>query len=82
MSDALIRELAEALAAYQRDDVLRLEGLVEQIEALGPAYRMHAVVLRGALKRKDQAEAAVAAELIQMLDKLERAHQEEGRRER
>jgi hypothetical protein len=57
---------------YQQDDLLRLDGLVDEIEALGPKYRLHAVLLRNALKKKDQAEAAVAGELIQVLDKLER----------
>ena len=51
---------------------MRLDGLVDAIEALGPAYQFHATLLRSALKKKDQAEAAVAAELIQVLDKLER----------
>lgn len=69
--EALKRELSDALAAYQQDDLVRLDGLVEAIEALGPKYRLHATLLRGALKRKDQAEAAVAAELIEVLDKLE-----------
>jgi hypothetical protein len=41
------------------------------MEALGPSYGFHATLLRSALKKKDQAEAAVAAELI-VLDKLER----------
>lgn len=50
---------------------MRLDGLVDEIEALGPAYRLHATLLRSALKRKDQAESAVAAELIQVLAKLE-----------
>jgi hypothetical protein len=45
---------------------------VDEIDALGPAYRFHAILLRSALKRKDRAESAVAAELIQVLDKLER----------
>lgn len=61
MSEALKRKLADALAAYQRDE----------IDALGPAYRFHAILLRFARKRKDQAESAVAGELIQVLAKLE-----------
>jgi hypothetical protein len=73
--EALRRQLSDALAAYQEDDLLRLDGLVEEIEALGPSYRLHATLLRSALKKKDQAEAAVAAELIQVLDKLERGPQ-------
>jgi len=71
-SETLKRKLSDALAAYQADDLLRLDGLVDEIEALGPAYRFHATLLRSALKRKDQNEAAIAAELIQVLDKLER----------
>ncbi len=55
--EALKRKLADALAAYQQDDLVRLDGLVEAIEALGPKYRLHATLLRGALKRKDQAES-------------------------
>jgi hypothetical protein len=62
--------------SYQRDDLVRLDGLVDEIEALGPAYRLHATLLRSALKKKDQAEAAVAAELIQVLAKLEGAQME------
>lgn len=72
MSETLKRHLADALAAYQHDDLTRLDGLVDEVEALSPAYRLHAVLLRAALKKKDQAESAVAAELIQVLDKLER----------
>jgi hypothetical protein len=34
---------------------------VDEIEALGPAYRFHATLLRWALKNKEQAEAPVAA---------------------
>ncbi len=60
--EALKRKLADALAAYQQDDLVRLDGLVEAIEALGPKYRLHATLLRGALKRKDQAEAAKDAD--------------------
>lgn len=46
----------------KRDDLPRLDGLVEEIEALGPACQFHAdTLLRMALKKKDQAEAAVAA---------------------
>lgn len=56
----------------QRDDLIRLDGLVDEIDALGLAYRFHAILLRSALKRKDQAESAVAGELIQVLDRLER----------
>ncbi len=61
MSETLKRQLADALAAYQQDDLLRLDGLVDEIEALGPAYRFHASLLCAALKRKDQTEAAIAA---------------------
>ena len=50
--EALKRELSDALAAYQQDDLVRLDGLVEAIEALGPKCRLHATLLRGALQRK------------------------------
>jgi hypothetical protein len=72
VSETLRRKLVDALAAYQQDDLMRLDGLVDEIDALGPAYRFHAILLRSALKRKDQAESAVAGELVQLLDKLER----------
>jgi hypothetical protein len=72
VSETLKRKLVDALAAYQQDDLMRLDGLVDEIDALGPAYRFHAILLRSALKRKDQAESAVAGELVQLLDKLER----------
>jgi hypothetical protein len=65
MSGALKRTLSDALAAYQQDDLL--------IEALGPQYRMHAVQLRMAFKKKDQAESAIAAEL-----KLRNEKEQEG----
>ncbi len=61
MSGTPKRKLSDALAAYQQEDLLRLDGLVEAIETMGPAYRFHATPLRSALKQKDQAEAAVAA---------------------
>jgi hypothetical protein len=67
----LKRKLETALAAYQQDDLLRLEGLVDEIATLGPKYRLHAALLRKALKKKGEAEAAVAGELIQVLTKLE-----------
>ena len=44
---------------------------MDEIEALGPAYRLRAILLRSALKKKDQAETAVAAELIDVLARLE-----------
>jgi len=50
---------------------MHLDALVDEIDALGPAYRFHAILLRFARKRKDQAESAVAGELIQVLAKLE-----------
>jgi hypothetical protein len=68
--ERLKRKLSDALAAYQRDNLMRLDGLADEIDALGPAYRFHAILLRSALKRK-----AVAAELIQVLDKLEKLAQ-------
>jgi hypothetical protein len=34
MSEAIKRQLADALAAYQADDLLRLDGSVDEIEAL------------------------------------------------
>jgi hypothetical protein len=72
MSEAVLkRKVAAALAAYQQDDLLRLEGLVGEIATLGPKYRLHAALLRKALKKKGQVEAAVAEELIQVLAKLE-----------
>jgi hypothetical protein len=40
---------------------MRLDGLVNEIEALGPAYRLHASLLRIALKKKARAETAVVA---------------------
>ena len=65
------RELSEAVAAYQRDNFMRLNGLVDEIKALGPAYRYDVCMLRSALQRKDHAQAAMAGELIQVLAKLE-----------
>jgi hypothetical protein len=45
MSETLKRQLAAALAAYQQDDLTRLDGLVDEIEALGSAYQFHATLL-------------------------------------
>jgi hypothetical protein len=69
--EQLKRELSEAVAVYQHNDLIRVGGLVAEIEALGPAYRYNARRLRSAVQRKDQAEAAMAGELIQVLAKLE-----------
>ena len=54
-TEALKRKLSDALAAYQQDDLMHLDGLVDEIEALGPSYGFHATLLRSALKKKDQA---------------------------
>jgi len=72
MSETVLkRKLETALAAYQQDGVLRLEGLVDEVATLGPKYRLHAALLRKALKKKGEAETAAAEELIQVLAKLE-----------
>jgi hypothetical protein len=68
--EQLRRELSE-VAAYQRDNFMRLNGLVDEIKALGPAYQYNVRMLRSALQRKDQAQAAMTGELIQVLVKLE-----------
>lgn len=70
--DAIGHPRARALAAYPQDDLLRLDSLVDEIEALGLSHRFHATRLRSVPQRKDEAKAVVAAELIQVLDKLER----------
>jgi len=69
--EQLKRELSEVMAIYQRDNLMHLNGLVDEIEALGPAYRYNVRMLRSALERKDKAEASMAAELIQVLAKLD-----------
>jgi hypothetical protein len=53
--ETLKRQLTDALADYQQDDLVRLDGLLEAIEALGPKYRLRATLLRSVLKKKDQA---------------------------
>jgi hypothetical protein len=69
--EQLKRELSEVMTIYQRDKIMRLNGLVAEIEALGPAYRYNAHMLRSALQRKDEAEVTMAGELIQVLAKLD-----------
>ena len=67
----LQRDLSDALDAIrQGKSVLSLDGLADHLVELGPLYRFHGVLLRGALQRKDH--GAIIAELIQVLDKLER----------
>jgi hypothetical protein len=53
------------VCAYRHDNLLRLDGLTEEIDALGPATGLHAGVVAGGT------EEARLAELIQLLDKLE-----------
>jgi hypothetical protein len=53
------------VCAYRHDNLLRLDGLTEEIDALGPATGLHAGVVAGGT------EEARLAELIQLFDKLE-----------
>jgi hypothetical protein len=69
--DALRRALSDALSALQADTgVVGLEGLADRLMALGPAYRLHGVRLRQSIRQQDH--SAIIADVIQVLDKLER----------
>ena len=46
MSETLRRQLPDALAAYQQVDLMRLDGLVTEIEALDTAYWLRALSMR------------------------------------
>jgi len=67
----LQRDLSEALAALQQHkQVSTLAGLTDHLVRLGGPYRFHGALLKGAVQRNDV--GAITAQLIQVLDKLER----------
>jgi hypothetical protein len=69
--EQLKRDCAEALSAIQRDKgVIGLAALADRLVALGASYRFHGVRLRQSLRQHD--EGAIIADMIQVLDKLER----------
>jgi hypothetical protein len=69
--DGLLRDLSDALAALQTSQsIATLDGLADHLERLAPSYRFHAVLIRGAMARKDH--GALTVQLIQVLAKLER----------
>jgi hypothetical protein len=49
--------------------VLGLQGLTDQLAALGVSYRFHGLLIREALQRKD--DGGIIAHVIQVLAKLE-----------
>ena len=69
--EGLQRDLSDALDALQQNkSVLTLDGLADHLVELGPLYRFHALLIQGAVQRRD--DGAIIARLIQVLDKLER----------
>lgn len=54
------------------DDALYLEAAADQIAALGPSYEAHARRFRPAIWQKFEAEATIAGQLAQVLEKLDR----------
>jgi hypothetical protein len=69
--ESLQRDLSDALAALQQNKhVSTLDGLADHLVKLGAPFRFHAALIRGAMERKDH--GAIMAQLIQVLDKLER----------
>jgi hypothetical protein len=67
----LLRDLSDALTALQaRQSIDTLDGLADHLGKLGPSYRFHAALIRGAARRRDY--GALTAQLIQTLAKLER----------
>jgi hypothetical protein len=53
------------------DDALYLETATDQIAALGPSYAAHAQLFRPAIWQKFEAEATIAGQLRQVLQKLD-----------
>jgi hypothetical protein len=53
------------------DDALYLEAVADQIATLGPIYAAHAQLFRPAIWQKFEAEATIAGQLTQVLEKLE-----------
>ena len=69
--ETLQRDLSDALAALQqKKNISTLDGLADHLVKLGSPFRFHAALIRGAVERKDH--GTVIAQLIQVLDKLER----------
>ena len=69
--ESLQRDLSDALAALQQNKpVSTLDGLAAHLVKLGPPLGFHGALIRGALQRNDN--SAIVAQLIQVLDKLER----------
>ena len=69
--EGLQRDLTDALDALQQGrSVLTLDGLADHLAKLGPLYRFHGLLIRGALQQKDH--GAIIAQLVQVLYKLER----------
>ena len=67
----LQRDLSDALAALQQNrPVATLAGLADHLVRLGGSYRFHGALIQGALTRRD--DGTIIAQLIQVLDKLER----------
>jgi hypothetical protein len=54
------------------DGALYLEAAADQIAALGPSYEAHARLFRPAIWQKFEAEATIAGQLTQVLEKLDR----------
>jgi hypothetical protein len=68
--EQLKRDCADALEAVTRDQCLdRIAELAESLRALGPAYRFHGELMRGALREGQQ--NAITWQLIHVLEKLE-----------
>ena len=72
--EQLKRDLSEALSAIQRDhDVVGLDGLVGSLSTLGPTDAFHGRLILSARAPPPRQYSALIWNLVQVLDKLERA---------
>ena len=72
--EQLKRDLSDALSALQKDQtVLGLDELAASLTTLGPTYAFHVRLMQSALQATPRQYSALIWNVVQVLDKLERA---------